>query len=149
MMAGDQLSGFREWPICIALATALATVGVCTAIFFATWRMLFDCLGSNPSAYGTALMYVMAFAVIPVGIIVLSACIDRCRPVWLGFLTFFVASVATPAFICWSVLRRCLPASWLAEGTNSSLQWYCGALVQLLVALWLLSYFRAPQLRLR
>ena len=41
------------------------------------------------------------------------------------------------------------PGELVGGGKDSSFRWYCGALVQLLVALWLLKYFPVPRIRLR
>jgi len=154
MIASTQPNSIRTSPLCIALATAAATVGVGTALFFATWRLVIDAhqyfFGTPMSSLGAwALVYIMLLVVLPISIIILAACIDRCPPPWLGFSTFFFALVATPCFIACPMLRPLLLVSLLAEGTNSSERWYWGALLQLVIAFCLLRYFRRPRISSR
>lgn len=136
--------------ICIAVATAVASVGISTAFFFAAWRMVIDAhqyfFGIPMSALGVwALIFVDILFVLPACVVASAACIDRCPAWWLGFLAFFCSMLATAAFIASPALRHFIPIGFIAEGTNSSERWYCGALLQLALALWLLRYFRAPR----
>lgn len=154
MLSNSQSNGIRTSPICVALATAVATVGISTAIIFAAWRLVIDAnqyFFSTPmSPLGVwVLVYLMLFLVLPLSVIVLAACIDRCPVWWLGFLTFFCSTIATLGFVASPTLRRFLPIGLIAEGTNSSERWYWGALLQLVLAFALLRYFRRPRTRLQ
>jgi hypothetical protein len=140
----------RTSSICIAVATTVASVGISTAFFFTAWRMVIDAhqyfFGIPMSPLGVwALIFVDLLFVLPACVVAFAACIDRCPALWLGFLTFFCSILATAAFIASPALRHFLPIGFIAEGTNSSERWYCGALLQLALGLWLLKYFRTSR----
>jgi hypothetical protein len=152
MAYSDQTRSIRTSPICVAAATAISAVGICTALFFVTWRLIIDlhqyAFGTPMSSLGAvALMYIMVFGVVPVSAIVLAMCLDRCRPGWLAFLTFIAALATTFSFIASPTLRGLLPVGLLGQGTNSSERWYWGAIVQLATAFALLRCF--PRCRAR
>lgn len=134
-------------PFCIAVATGLATVGIATSLFFVTWRLVIDLhqwlTGTPMSDLGVwAFAFIFAFVVLPIMIATLGICLDRCVAWWQGVLTFGCSCAATIYLISSPKFRFVLPIAILGERTNSSQRWYIGAIVQLLIALFLLRYFR-------
>jgi hypothetical protein len=149
------MAAIRRSSWCIAAATCISVVGICTALFFSTWRLAIDAhqyfFGTPMSQPGgLAFAYIAVFGVLPIMIAVLGLCLDRCVAWWQGVLTFFVALSATFYFIVSPTLRFLLPVGLLGEGTNSSQRCYLGAILQLAVAWFLLRHFRrAPRFRAR
>ena len=145
----------RSAPFSIAIAIIVATVAISTAFFFASWRLTIDAhqhfLGSPASVLGAlAFIFISVFYVLPVMIAVLGLCLDRCVAWWHGVLAFLIAIGATIAVVASPSLRSVLPVALLGEGTNSSERWYSGAIVQLIIAFFLLRYFRrSPKSRSR
>lgn len=150
MVPNGQQNRIRTSPLCIAIATAVATVFIATAFIFSAWRLIIDAnqyfLGTPMSDLGVwALIWVQTLFVLPISFIVLALCIDRCQIWWLGFPTFFCSILATLSFAFSPALRHFLPIGFIAEGTDSSERWYSGAIFQLLIASWLLRWFRRPR----
>lgn len=148
----NRLNGFRTSPVCIAVATPIAAIGIWTAFFFVARHIFFDihqrffATNENPDV-PMAQVYILFLVVAPASVVVLAACIDRSPAWWLGLLTAFCSIFATMAFLAFPALRRFLPVSFLTSGTNSPDRWYLGAAVQLVIALCLLMCFRRPKTR--
>lgn len=144
--------GIRSSPVCIAIATPVAAIGIWTAFFFVA-RQLFSAINQryfatheHPAVPLTQL-YILFLVVAPASVIVLAACIDRFPAWWLGLLAAFCSIFATMAFLAFPALRRFLPISFLTSRMNSPDRWYLGAAVQLAIALCLLLCFRRPKTR--
>src|SRR5438067_13794567 len=119
------MCNLRKSPLLIALATCVATVGISTTLFFATWRIVIDLhlyvFGVPMSPLGAwVFIFVAVSAVLPLIIAVLGICLDRCVAWWQGALAFLVAITLTCCFIASPPLRSLLPIGFLGERTNSS-----------------------------
>jgi len=111
------------------------------------WRLIID---MHQYVYGSPVSELSALAIIlggllivlPVSVRVLTCCIDRIRPFWLAWIALFIAALGTLAFIGSSDLRNSLlPLGIVAQDSDSSVRWYCGAFVQFTLAIYLLKVF--------
>lgn len=151
MPINDYIARLRATPSFIALATGLAAVEICTALFDAFWRAYIDlCI----KIFGLPENAVMGFyffvplailALIGIFIIIFGMCAARCEIWWQWLPMFVLAFVVTLICICSDRLLYLHPARWLGEKTNSPASWYLGALLQLAIGLVLLCFFRKPK----
>jgi hypothetical protein len=150
MTSNDYIAKFRTAPSCVALATGLAAIEICTALFDSFWRAFIDLhmklLGTPMSALGVWLFIPLAmFALMIIVAIIFGMCAARCEIWWQWLPMFLLASAITLCCLCSDRFLYIHPARWLGEKSNSSAYWYLGALLQLALALALLFFFRKPK----
>ena len=131
----------------VALATGIAVVEICTALFDFFWRGFIDLhtkiFGSSMSSVGVWLLIPLALYVLMVMVaVIFGMCAAKCVCWWQWLLTFLFALPVTLCCLCSDKFIYLHPARLLGEGKNSSARWYLGAAIQLAIGFGLLWYFR-------